>query len=142
MEFDLEGSSYDNFCVELSIDNGTTWTDISSSTSSTTTNCRSRTGSIPGSGYTLPNGTTVFDDSGGFVVLDFSIPQSMIGSNNSSKIRYVVQTDGSVQYGTPQDKEGLTVDWYKVIDSAGNTLDANQLSNSSSATNYGNWIVK
>ena len=137
LEFDLEGSSYDNFCIELSTDNGTTWTDISSGTSSTTTDCRSRTGSIPGSGYTLPNGTTVFDDSGGFVTLDFSIPQTMLGSNNSSKIRYVVQTDGSVQYGTSNDeREGLTVDWFKVINSNGTTADVNQLSNTSSASNY------
>ena len=34
--------------------------------------CRSRTGSIPGSGYILPNGTTVFDDSGGFALLIFN----------------------------------------------------------------------
>ena len=46
LEFDLEGSSYDNFCVELSTNNGTTWTDISSSSTSTTSSCRSR-GSIP-----------------------------------------------------------------------------------------------
>ena len=106
LEFDLEGSTYDNFCVELSTDNGTTWTDISSGTSATTTDCRSRTGSIPGSGYTLPNGTTVFDDSGGFVTLDFSIPQAMFGSNNTSKIRYVVQTDSSVQYGSSTRRSG------------------------------------
>ena len=98
LEFDLEGSSYDNFCIELSTNNGTTWTDISSSGSggSTTTSCRSRTGSIPGSSYTLPNGTTVIDESGGFVVLDFSIPIAMIGSTGTSKIRYYVETDSSV----------------------------------------------
>ena len=138
LEFDLEGSSYDNFCIELSTDNGTTWTDISSGTSSTATNCRSRTGSIPGSSYTLPNGTTVFDESGGFVILDFSIPTSMLGSTNQSKIRYVVQTDTSVQYGNPiDDKEGLTVDWFKVINSSGSVLDSNLLTNSTSATSYG-----
>ncbi|MEE2746872.1 MAG: hypothetical protein VX473_00180, partial [Candidatus Thermoplasmatota archaeon] len=43
LEWDLEGSSWDNFCVELS-SNGNTWTDISSSTTSTTTACRSRSG--------------------------------------------------------------------------------------------------
>ena len=138
LEFDLEGSSYDNFCVELSTNNGTTWTDISSSTSSTSTSCRSRSGAIPGSSYTLPNGTTVFDDSGGFVVLDFSIPASMIGSSGPSKIRYLVQTDSSVQYGTPQDsKEGLTVDWFKVIDSSGTVVDSNMLSSNTAASHYG-----
>ena len=37
LEFDLEGSSYDNFCIELSTNNGTTWTDISSSGNSGST---------------------------------------------------------------------------------------------------------
>jgi len=138
LEFDLEGSTYDNFCIELSTNNGTSWTDISSSSSSTTTSCRSRTGAIPGSSYTLPNGTTVIDESGGFVILDFAIPSTMIGATNTSKIRFVVETDTSVQYGgSTDDREGLTVDWYKVVDSSGNTLDSNLLSNSSSATTYG-----
>ena len=137
LEFDLEGSSYDNFCIELSTNNGTSWTDISSSSGSTTSSCSSR-GSIPGSGYTLPNGTMVFDESGGFVVLDFSIPSTMIGATTASKIRYVVDTDSSVQYGSPNDaREGLTVDWFKVINSSGSTIHSNLLSNSSSATNYG-----
>ena len=138
LEFDLEGSSWDNFCIELSTNNGTTWTDISSSTSSTATSCRSRSGSIPGSSYTLPNGTTVIDESGGFVVLDFSIPQSMLGNTNASKIRYVVETDSSVGNGGSSDNmEGLTVDWFKVINSTGTMIDSNFLSNSSSATDYG-----
>jgi len=137
LEFDLEGSSYDNFCIELSTNNGTTWTDISSSTSSTATSCSSRTGSIPGSSYTLPNGTTVYDQSGGFVVLEFSIPQSMLGAT-SALIRYVVDTDGSVAYGSPSDSiEGLTVDWFKVLNSSGTAVYTNTLSNSSSANTYG-----
>ena len=79
----------------------------------------------------------MIDDSGGFVTLDFSIPQSMLGSNNSSKIRYVVQTDGSVQYGNSNDeREGLTVDWFRVTGSNGTIVDINQLSNSSSASDY------
>ena len=115
--------------MELSTNNGTTWTDISSTSTSSTSSCRSR-GSIPGSGYTLPNGTTVYDESGGFVVLDFSIPSSMIGATGNSKIRFVVNTDTSVQYGSPNDaREGLTVDWFKVINSSGNTTYSNQLSN-------------
>ena len=89
-----------------------------------------------GSGYTLPNGTTVYDESGGFVVLDFSIPSSMIGATGNSKIRFVVNTDSSVQYGSPNDaREGLTVDWFKVINSSGTTLYSNLLANSSSAAN-------
>ena len=76
LEWDLEGSTFDNFCIEMSSNNGATWTDISSSGSngSTTTSCCSRTGAIPGYGYTLPNGTTLGDQSGGFVTLDFAIP--------------------------------------------------------------------
>ena len=141
LEWDLEGSSYDNFCIEMSSNNGTSWTDISSSGSngSTATSCRSRTGTIPGSGYTLPNGTNLGDESGGFVTLEFAIPTSMIGVNNSTKIRYFVQTDGSVQYGTPNDNlEGLTVDWFKVIDSNGTSLVTYDLDSSTTATHYGN----
>ena len=137
LEFDLEGSSYDNFCIELSTNNGTTWTDISSSTSSTTSSCSSRSGSIPGSSYTLPNGTTVYDESGGFVVLEFSIPSSMVGATSASKIRYVVDTDSSIAYGSPSDSiEGLTVDWFKVLNSSGTAVYSNSLSNSSSASTY------
>ena len=74
---------------------------------------------------TLPNGTTVLDESGGFVVLDFSIPSTMIGATGNSKIRFVVNTDSSVQYGSPNDaREGLTVDWFKVINSSGATSTA------------------
>ena len=70
-------------------------------------------------------------------MLEFPIPQSMLGTTSASKIRYVVQTDGSVTYGTPQDsKEGLTVDWFKVVDSTGATLDSNLLSTTSSASDY------
>ncbi|MFL2961958.1 MAG: hypothetical protein ACJZ2K_03140 [Candidatus Poseidoniaceae archaeon] len=137
LEFDLEGSSWDNFCVELSTNNGNNWTDISSSTSSTTTSCRSRTGAIPGSGYTLPNGTTLGDDSGGYVELEFAIPASMIGSTSQSKIRYVVETDTSFGYGGTQDtKEGLSVSWFKVVNS-GNAVFTKSLSTASSATHYG-----
>ena len=86
----------------------------------------------------MPNGTTVYDESGGFVVLDFSIPSTMIGATGNSKIRFVVNTDSSVQYGSPNDaREGLTVDWFKVINSSGTTLYSNLLANSSSATSYG-----
>ena len=62
----------------------------------------------------------------------------MIGATGASKIRFVVNTDTSVQYGSPNDaREGLTVDWFKVINSSGNTTYSNQLSNASSAVSYG-----
>ena len=140
LEFDLEGSSYDNFCIELSTNNGTTWTDISSSgnSGSTTSTCRSRTGAIPGSGYTLSNGTTLTDESNGFVILDFAIPSAMIGHSGSAQIKYYVETDSSVQYGGTQDsREGLTVDWYKVVLSNGTVLDSNLLDNATAATHFG-----
>ena len=140
LEFDLEGSSYDNFCIELSTNNGTTWTDISSSGNggSTTATCRSRTGAIPGNSYTLPSGTTVTDESGGFFVEDFAIPTAMIGHSGSAQIKYYVETDSSVQNGGTQDGlEGLTVDWYKVVHSNGSILDTNLLDNSTSATHSG-----
>ena len=137
LQWDLEGSSYDNFCVELSTNNGSSWTDISSSSTSTSSNCRYRSGAIPGSGYTLPNGSTLGDDSGGFVILEFPIPQAMYGSNNTSKIRYVVNTDGSSQYGYPNDNlEGLTVEWFRLIDSSGNVTDETFFSSQSSAIHY------
>jgi hypothetical protein len=141
LEFDLEGSSWDNFCVELSTNNGTTWTDISSSGSggATTSTCGVRLGAIPGNGYTLPSGVTVVDESGGFVILNFSIPTAMIGSTSSSaKIKYYVETDSIVNYGGTADSlEGLTVDWYKVVTSNGTVLDTNLLDNSTSVTHFG-----
>ena len=142
LNWDLEGSSYDNFCVELSDDNGSTWVDISSGSSSTTSNgswidCSDRITPIPGSSYLLPNGTRVYDDSGGFVVLDFQIPSSMITNNSSGKIRYVVNSDSIWGWGSTQDSmEGLTVDWFKLIDSSGNVIDENLFPNSSSARHY------
>jgi len=57
LEWDLEGSGWDNFCVELSLNNNT-WVDISSTSNITTTACRSRTGAIPGNGYKI--GTTTY----------------------------------------------------------------------------------
>ena len=140
LEWDLEGSAYDNFCIELSTNNGTTWTDISSNgnSGSTTSTCRSRTGAIPGNGYTIPSGVLLGDESGGFVVLDFPIPTAMIGHNGAAQIKYYVQTDSSVQYGGTTDSlEGLTVDWYKVVTSNGTILDTNSLDNSTSVTHYG-----
>ena len=140
LEWDLEGSVYDNFCIELSTNNGTTWTDISSNgnSGSTTSTCRSRTGTIPGNGYTLPSGVNAGDESGGFVILNFSIPTAMLGHNGASQIKFYVETDGSVQYGGTQDSlEGLTVDWYKVVTSNGTVLDTNLLDNSTSVTHYG-----
>ena len=129
LEWDLEGSSYDNFCVELS-SNGNSWTDISSSTTATSTMCRSRTGSIPGNGYSMPNGTTYNDETNGFVNLELAIPSSFQNSG-STQIRIVVQTDSSVTGGYPYDaQEGLTLDRITIVAGNGSILDDDPLSNS------------
>ena len=134
LEFDLEGSSYDNFCIELSTNNGTTWTDISS---------QLRLHPHVGLVVQFPEVVTLLMEQQYMtnqedLVLDFSIPSTMIGATGNSKIRFVVNTDSSVQYGSPNDaREGLTVDWFKVINSSGTTLYSNLLANSSSANSYG-----
>ena len=56
IHWDLEGSGWDNACFELSNNNGGTWIDITSTSSSTATQCRSRSGSIPNYGYTDMDG--------------------------------------------------------------------------------------
>jgi len=136
LEWDLEGSGWDNFCIELS-PNGNTWTDISSSTTATTTACRTRSGAIPGNGYTLPNGTTYGDQSNGIVTLELAIPSSFHNAGMTD-IRIRVDTDSSVQYGSPQDsQEGLTVDRISVIAGNGSILDDDPLSNSTTMTASG-----
>ena len=137
LEFDLEGSSWDNFALNYQPTMGPHGL-IFHHRVARLQHHTVREVQFQGSSYTLPNGTTVYDESGGFVVLDFSIPSSMIGATTASKIRYVVETDSSVQYGGSMDnREGLTVDWFKVINSSGNTIHTNLLSNSSSASSYG-----
>ena len=136
LEWDLEGSGWDNFCIELS-SNGNTWTDISSSTTSTTSSCRSRSGAIPGNGYTLPNGTTYGDESNGFVTLELAIP-STFQNSGSTQFRIRVDTDSSVTYGGSQDsQEGLTVDRITVVGSNAAILDDDPLSNSTTMTASG-----
>ena len=99
LEYDLEGSSFDNFCVEMS-SNNITWTDISSATSATTQNCEDRSGAIPGS---------TGDQSGGLIIQDYPLPSQFTNQANVH-LRFIVDTDGSVGYGTPQDNfEGLFI---------------------------------
>ena len=135
LHWDLEGSSWDNACIELSNNNGTSWTDISS-TGSTGGICRSRQGNIPGSsGYAdkdgnIPsytyNGFSYTDDSGGMVTISNSVPTA--NRINGSLLRFVVQTDSSVQYGSPggtgdpDDREGLTVYGYRTMNSIGDMI--------------------
>ena len=136
LEWDLEGSGWDNFCVELS-SNGNTWDDISSSSTTTSTACRSRSGAIPGNGYTMPNGTTYTDETNGFVTLELAIP-STYHNSGSTYFRIRVDTDSSITYGYPQDnQEGLTVDRISVVAANGSILDDDPLSNSTTMTASG-----
>lgn len=97
IEYDLEGSSFDNYCVEMSTNNAT-WVDISSSTSLTSTACEDRSGAIPGSSG---------DQSGGLVIQQYTVPSQFLNLNNVY-LRIIVDTDGSVTYGSPQDNfEGV-----------------------------------
>ena len=117
LEWDLEGSTYDNLCIEMKASANTTWIDVSSTgvAGSTTTDCRSRSGAIPANGYTV-GGQTYFDESGGFLTLSHAIPSSLLGQN-AVDVRYVVQTDGSVTGGSPYDeREGVTLDWIRIND--------------------------
>ena len=152
LHWDLEGSSWDNACIELSNNNGTSWTDISS-TGSTATICRSRTGNIPGSsGYAdsdgnIPtvtyNGVSYTDDSGGMVTISNSVP--LANQVNGSLLRFVVQTDGSVQYGSPggtgdpDDREGLTVYGYRTMDSIGNPTNQFSIPANASTSGTNEW---
>ena len=117
LEWDLEGSTYDNLCIEMKASANTTWIDVSSTgvAGSTTTDCRSRSGAIPANGYTV-GGQTYLDESGGFLTLSHAIPSSLLGQN-AVDVRYVVQTDGSVTGGYPYDeREGVTLDWIRIND--------------------------
>ena len=99
LEYDLEGTFYDNFCVEMS-NNNLTWLDISSTNTGTTQSCSSRSGSIPG---------TTGDQSGGIVVQEYDIPSQFLNQANVF-LRIIVDTDGSINYGSPQDNfEGVFV---------------------------------
>ena len=154
LHWDLEGSSWDNACIELSANNGASWTDISSTgTSSVTTQCRSRSGAIPGSsGYadsdgniaslTYGSGTVSTDDSGGMVTISNSVPAA--NQVNGSLLRFVVQTDASVQYGNPggnsdpDSREGLTVYAYRTMDWLGDAINSFTIPGNATTTG-GDW---
>ena len=75
-DFDMEGDIYDNWHVELSLD-GNNWTSITP------------TLGLPGHGVYL-NGTTIIDDSNGWVSLQHSIPN---GFQTSILIRFRFESD-------------------------------------------------
>jgi len=137
MEWDLEGGTSDNACVELSL-NGNTWADISSSTSSTASDCAVRSGAIPGNGYTDDSGQSHGDQSNDFKLVSFDIP-SGFQDQSSVDIRIVVDTSSSFNYGgTAQDeREGLTISHLRVVDYGGSTLFIDEFDSSSSMSHYG-----
>ena len=137
MEWDLEGGSSDNACVELSL-NGNTWADISSGTSSTSSDCSVRSGPIPGNGYVADDGQTYGDQSGDFRLVSFDIPTGFQGQS-SVDIRIVVDTSTSFNYGgTSQDvREGLTISKFRIVDHNGSTLFIDEFNSSSTMSHYG-----
>ena len=138
IEWDLEGGNYDNACVEISL-NGNTWTDISSTTSSTASDCSLRTGAIPGNGYTADNGESYGDQSGDFRKVSLDIPSGFQGQS-TVYFRVVVDTNGYTNYGGsyPSDsREGLTLSDLRVLDYSGNTLFVDEINSTASMTHSG-----
>jgi len=134
LHWDLEGSGWDNACIELSNDNGATWVDITSASGATTSQCRSRASPIPGTGYTDITGTLHYDDSDGMVTILASVPATHRVANVD--IRFVVTTDTSVTCGGApggmynsctndlDGREGLTVYSFRPQSSSGATLSS------------------
>jgi len=121
MEWDLEGTTNDNACIEISL-NQNTWYDISSESASTTSDCASRSGAIPGNGYTPSNGIEYGDQSGALRTVSLDIPNSF-HNQASVYFRIVVQTSYYTDYGGTLDaREGLTVDEVRVVDYSGSNL--------------------
>ena len=86
------------------------------------------------------NGFSYTDDSGGMVTISNSVPTA--NRINGSLLRFVVQTDSSVQYGSPggtgdpDDREGLTVYGYRTMNSIGDMIT--QFNIPGTATTSGN----
>ena len=89
MEWDLQGSTSDNACIELSLNN-VTWYDLSSTgTTSTASACEDRSGAIPG----YPSYDGIFgDQSNAIRTVEYSIPTAYQNQANVH-IRFVVDTD-------------------------------------------------
>ena len=124
LEWDLEGNNWDNFFVELSLNNQT-WTDITGTSGA----------GIPASSYTIGT-TTYYDETNIFVNLDLDIPTTFQGSN-PVYLRYRVVADTIIQFGGTHDNfEGLTLDYIEVRNSSGGVVDSAQLSSSNSMFHY------
>ncbi len=139
MEWDLQGSTQDNACIELSLNN-LTWYDLSSTgTTSTTTACEDRSGAIPGyPSYDGVNG----DESGSIRTVEYSIPTAYQNQANVH-IRFIVDTDQYTNYGGtyPGDsQEGFTLEDIRVVDDSGTILFRDDLENPSSMFHYGTTV--
>ena len=138
MEWDLYGYYNDNACVELSLNNNT-WTDISSSTSSTASNCEDRSGAIPGYGYSDASGTSYGQQSNGIRTISLDIPSSFRNQANVH-MRIIVDTDQYTHYGGSypgDEKEGLTVDAIRVVDYNDTVLFQDLVETPASMFHYG-----
>ena len=134
MEWDLQGSTQDNACIELSLNNAT-WYDLSSTgTTLTTIACEDRSGAIPG----YPSYDGVFgDQSGSIRTVDYSIPTAYLNQPNVN-IRFVVDTDAFTNYGGSLDsKEGFTLADIRVLDDSGTILFRDDIENPSTMAHYG-----
>ena len=136
MEWDLEGGTYDNACVELSLNNSS-WTDISSAMTATTTDCGERDGAIPGDdGYQDANGQIYHEESEALRTINLSIPASF-RNQSSVHMRIIVDTDGGTEYGYPPDsREGLTVSGVRVHVDANTLAHEDDFNTSASATHH------
>ena len=139
MEWDLQGSTSDNACIELSLNNAT-WYDLSSTgTTSTASACEDRSGAIPG----YPSYDGVFgDQSNSIRTVEYSIPTAYQNQANVY-IRFVVDTDSWTNYGGnyPGDtQEGFTLEDIRVVDESGNLLFRDDLESQNSMYHYGTGI--
>ena len=139
LEWDLEGAANDNACVEISL-NGNTWADISSSTSSTSSDCSQRTGPIPGNGYIADNGQTYYDSTlRDFRKVSFDIPTGFQDKANVY-LRIVVDTSANTNFGgnSPSDSmEGIGVDYIRVLDYSDAILFVDDFNSSNTMSHYG-----
>ena len=138
MEWDLQGSTFDNACIELSLNNAT-WYDISSTGSATTVACEDRSGAIPG--YPSYDGVSG-DQSNGIRTVDYSIPSAYQNQANVY-IRFIVDTDQYTHYGgicCGDSQEGFTLEDIRVVDNSGTILFRDDLDNPTTMFHYGTTV--
>lgn len=132
-DWDLEGSSYDNWWLEASKDNST-WVDVTSN--NVAYSSTSGGNGVPTGGVVI-GGTTYGDDSGGWHQFNLDLPSNFAG-DNTTWLRFRVETDSSIQYGTPQDNfEGLIVDDLVVHSNNSTTYFTNDFNNQNTAWHSG-----